>query len=82
MLAAHLLDDKSGKYYIHLFNGFVVATNCPGHGPWQRKCPRARTSCARACKAEGRRSYDNRRISFRSKARAEVIVTTSPTELI
>ena len=27
-----LLDDKSGKYYIHLFNGFVVATSLSG--PW------------------------------------------------
>ena len=54
-----LLDDKSGKYYIHLFNGFVVATNLSG--PWtlaNASAQEREQSCARACKAEGRRSYE------------------------
>jgi hypothetical protein len=80
-----LLDDKSGKYYIHLFNGFVVATNLAG--PWTLATQVPKSANQVAQELAKQRVVDlmtgppDKKLSLKG-AVPNVIVTTSPTELI
>ena len=80
-----LLDDQSGKYYIHLFNGFVVATNLSGPWTLQTQVPKSATRVAQELAKQ--RVVDlmngppDKKLSLKV-AVPNVIVTTTPTELI
>src|SRR5215831_14956194 len=80
-----LMDDKSGKYYIHLFNGFVVATNLSG--PWTvaKTVPNGANQAAQELSKQ--RVIDlmngpaDKKLSLKT-AVPDVIVATTPTEVI
>src|SRR5262249_57766257 len=80
-----LLDDKSGKYYIHLFNGFVVATNLSG--PWTvaKTVPNGANQAAQELSKQ--RVIDlmngpaDKKMSLKT-AMPDVHVATTPTEVI
>ena len=80
-----LLDDKSGKYYIHLFNGFVVATNLSGPWTLAKQVPKSASTVAQELAKQ--RVVDlmtgppDKKLSLKG-AVPNVIVTTTPTELI
>jgi hypothetical protein len=80
-----LLDDKTGKYYIHLFDGFVVASNLSG--PWTvaTQLPKGANTVAQQLAKQ--RVVDlmtgpaDKKLSLKAAA-PNVIVATTPTELI
>ena len=85
-----LLDDATGRFYVHLFDGFVEAPSIAG--PWvlAAKVPPALPPLAAALSKDnvvdlmtGQRNPKNPRQSASLKnGLPEVIVTTTPTELI
>jgi hypothetical protein len=80
-----LLDDSSGKYYIHLFDGFVVAAALTG--PWTvaTQVPAGATTLARELSKQ--RIVDlmtgpsDKKLSLKTTL-PDVVVATTPTEIV
>ena len=80
-----LLDDKSGKYYVHVFDGFVEAPALTG--PWTvaKTLPNGASKAAQDLSKQ--RVVDlmngpaDKKLSLKT-AVPDVIVTTTPTELV
>jgi hypothetical protein len=82
-----LLDDSSGKYYIHLFEGFVVAASLTG--PWKaaKRVPRAINSLAQRLAKKNVVDLMSGPTDVKKKPSLkngvpDIIVATTPTELI
>jgi len=84
-----LLDDATGKYYIHLFDGFVEATALTG--PWKAatKVPAAADKVAQQLAKqrvvdlmEGPANEKTKKKPSLKKVLPQVIVATFPTELV
>jgi hypothetical protein len=82
-----LLDDSSGKYYIHLFDGFVVATSLTG--PWNaaKSVPAGVESLAQKLAKKKvvdlmSGPADVKKKPLLKNGVPEIIVATEPTELI
>jgi hypothetical protein len=83
--ALALLDDSTGKYYIHVFDGFVEATTLAG--PWTvaKQVPKGAIKAAQDLGKQ--RVVDlmsgpaDKKLSLKSLV-PDVIVSTTPTELI
>jgi hypothetical protein len=80
-----LRDDKSGKYYIHLFNGFVVATSLSGPWTLATQVPKSANSVAQELAKQKlvdlMTGPPDKKLSLKG-AVPNVVVTTTPTELI
>ena len=80
-----LLDDSSGKYYIHLFDGFVVAAAL--NGPWTvaTQVPAAANKLAQDLSKQGvidlMTGPADKKLSLKV-ARPDVVVATTPTEIV
>src|SRR5215470_4026350 len=80
-----LLDDKSGKYYIHLFDGFVEAPALTG--PWTvaKTVPNGANQAAQELSKQGVIDLMNgppdKKLSLKT-AVPDVIVATTPTEIV
>src|SRR4029077_20290295 len=80
-----LLDDKSGKYYIHIFDGFVEAPALTG--PWTvgKTLPNGASKAAQDLSKQ--RVIDlmngptDKKLSLKTTV-PDVIVATTPTELV
>ena len=80
-----LLDDASGRYYIHLFGGFVTATALSG--PWAEatQVPAAASRIAQELATQHIVDLMNgpadKKLSLKT-ALPDVIVATTPTEIL
>src|SRR5499433_878664 len=80
-----LLDDKSGKYYIHVFDGFVQAPALTGPWTLAKTVPNGANQAARELSKQ--RVIDlmngpaDKKLSLKT-AVPDVIVATTPTEII
>ncbi|HXJ78401.1 MAG TPA: autotransporter [Candidatus Methylomirabilis sp.] len=80
-----LLDDSSGKYYIHMFDGFMVATALTG--PWTvaAQFPAGATKLAQELSKQGivdlMTGPADKKLSLKSVL-PDVVVATSPTEIV
>src|SRR5262245_30954423 len=80
-----LLDDSSGKYYIHLFDGFVVAPALTG--PWTvaTQVPASANKVAQELSKQGTIDLmtgpSDKKVSLRV-SRPDVVVATTPTEIV
>ncbi len=84
-----LLDDKSGKYYIHLFDGFIEATSFTG--PWtvaRRVPPSAVKLATELAKQrvvdlmEGQPDENTKKKPSLKSGAPAIVVVTRPSELI
>jgi hypothetical protein len=87
--ALMLLDDKTGKYYIHLFDGFISAPSFTG--PWTvaKKVPPSAVKLARELSQqrvvdlmEGQADEDTKKKPSLKSGVPAVVVVTRPSELI
>src|SRR5262249_7035130 len=80
-----LLDDSSGKYYIHLFDGFVVAPALTG--PWTvaTQVPASASKVAQELSKQGivdlMTGPSDKKVSLKA-SRPDVVVATTPTEIV
>jgi len=80
-----LLDDKTGKYYIHVLDGFVVAQNLSG--PWTvaTQLPKGANTIAQQLAKQGvvdlMTGPSDKKLSLKVAA-PTIVVATTPTELI
>jgi hypothetical protein len=80
-----LLDDKSGKYYVHVFDGFVEAPALTG--PWTvaKALPNGASQVAQGLAKQGivdpMTGPADKKLSLKT-AVPEVIVATTPTEIV
>jgi hypothetical protein len=82
-----LLDDSSGKYYIHLFDGFVVAPSLTGHWKAAKRVPGGIDDLAQKLAKKNvvdlmSGPADVKKKPSLKKGVPNIIVATEPTELI
>src|SRR5215510_14301910 len=80
-----LLDDSAGKYYVHLFDGFVVAPALTG--PWTvaAQVPASASRVAQELSKQGivdlMTGPSDKKVSLKA-SRPDVVVATTPTEIV
>jgi len=80
-----LLDDSSGKYYIHMFDGFVVASALTGPYTLATQVPPAAIQVAQELGKQGvvdlLQGPSDKKLSLKTVL-PDVVVATTPTEII
>src|SRR5262249_26140780 len=80
-----LLDDSSGKYYVHLFDGFMVAAALTGPYAVATQVPAAANKVAQDLSKQGivdlMTGPSDKKMSLKV-ARPDVVVATTPTEIV